>query len=317
VCALACKSAGNDGGAAGAGGTGGTTGAGGSATPDADTPIDSATSDAGPDADASTPCPGGGWAAGDRTITLVHDGVNRQYVAHVPAGYTGTARVPLILVLHGAHNTPALARSWSQMDPVANANGFIVAYPAALDCWNAGSCCCGATADDVGFLRDVVTDVSSHACIDPKRVFAAGISNGGCMAHRLGCEAADVFAAEAAIACPVTVPSCKPSRPTTVVYFHGTVDATVSFSVAEPTFTGWAARDGCTGSPVETYNQGSTACRTYQTCNAGAEVAFCTITGMGHCWPEDTRCAPQPGTGVTDFKADPMMWSYFNRHPLP
>jgi poly(3-hydroxybutyrate) depolymerase len=70
-------------------------------------------------------------------------------------------------------------------------------------------------------------------------------------------------------------------------------------------------------SPVETYNQGSTVCRTYQTCKDGVEVAFCAITSMGHCWPEDTNCGPQQGAGVTDFKMNPMMWSYFNRHPLP
>ena len=43
-----------------------------------------------------------------------------------------------MLVIHGAHNTPALVRGWSQMNPVSDQNGFIIAYPAGLDCWNAG-----------------------------------------------------------------------------------------------------------------------------------------------------------------------------------
>jgi polyhydroxybutyrate depolymerase len=247
----------------------------------------------------------------------MHGGLSRQYMVYIPPTYDGSSRWPLIFVIHGAMNTIALVRGWAKMEPQADAEKFIIVYPQGdMNCWNAGGCCCGATADDVGFIRTVLSDVSSHACIDSKRVFAAGISNGAMFAHRLGCEAADVFAAVAGVAGPVSV-SCSPSRPITVVYFHGTADTTVGFSGAEGTFTGWGKRDGCTGTPVETYNQGSTICRTYQTCNAGVEVAFCAITGMGHCWPEDTACGPQQGAGVTDFKMNPMMWSYFNRHPLP
>lgn len=262
-------------------------------------------------------CAGSDWGPGDQTLTLMHDGIERRYEVHIPPGYTGTTAVPLMLVIHGAHNTPQMARSWSKMDAVADKNGFIIAYPAGVDCWNAGSILPGCTAadDDLGFLLSVVDDVSNHTCIDPKRVFASGISNGAMMAQYLGCQAADVFAAVAGVAGPGG--RCTPSRPITVVYFHGTADTTVGFSSAESTFTGWASRDDCTGEPVETYNQGSTVCRTYQNCNEGVEVAFCAITGMGHCWPEDTNCAPQRGAGVSDFEASPMMWSYFSRHPLP
>lgn len=77
-------------------------------------------------------------------------------------------------------------------------------------------------------------------------------------------------------------------------------------------------RDGCGTTPTETYNMGSTKCVTYGGCNQGAEVVFCTVTGMGHCWPEDSSCGPGGGSmyGVTDFKASPMMmWEFFQKHP--
>jgi polyhydroxybutyrate depolymerase len=265
------------------------------------------------------PCPSGGWAPGDQRLTLTHDGIERVYEVHVPPGYTGTTRVPLVMTIHGAHNTISMVRGWSQMNPVADANGFIVAYPQGVDCWNSGSILPGCTAadDDVGFLTTVVADIESHACIDPKRVYATGISNGAMMAQKLGCDEASVFAAVGGIAGPGG--SCNPSRPISVVYMHGTEDGTVGFSGAERTFTGWGTRNGCTGSPVETYNQGSTVCRTYEQCDAGVEVVFCAITGMGHCWPEDARCGPGggPDFAVTDFKASPFMWDFFKRHPLP
>jgi polyhydroxybutyrate depolymerase len=268
---------------------------------------------------ASGTCPAGGWAAGKQTITLEWGGVSRKYVIYIPPGYTGTSPVPLVLVIHGAHNTPSMAESWSQMNPVANQNGFIIAYPAGLDCWNAGGILpgCMAADDDVGFLKALVNDVKSHACIDPKRVYATGISNGSMMAQYMGCQAADIFAAVAGVAAGVG--RCSPSRPLSVFYVHGTEDKTVSFSSAQPNVTGWANRDGCNSTPIEAYNVGSTRCVVYQGCKEGAEVEFCTVTGMGHCWPEDTRCGPGGGAayGVTDFKASPMMWEFFKKHPMP
>lgn len=297
--------------------TGGDMGSGGQATVGETTTSSSTSTGA---AGATATCSSSDWATGDQTITLMHDGVERQYEIHVPPGYTGTTAVPLMLVIHGAHNTPRMARSWSQMDPVADENGFIIAYPAGLDCWNSGFILPGCTAadDDFGFLEAVVSDVESHACIDPKRVYAAGISNGSIMAQYMGCEAADIFAAVAGVAGGVGG-GCSPSRPISVFYVHGTEDTTVSYSSAQPNVTGWANRNGCDSTPVEAYNVGSTTCEMYQGCDAGVEVEFCTVEGMGHCWPEDTGCGPGGGPqyGVTDFKASPMMWEFFERHPLP
>jgi len=262
--------------------------------------------------------PDGGWAPGKQTINTQWGGVARHYVVYVPKSYTGTSLVPLVLVIHGAHNTPAMVESWSQMDPLSEQNGFIVAYPAALDCWNAGGILPGCTAadDDVGFLKNVVAEVESHASIDPKRVYATGISNGCIMAEYLGCQAADTFAAVGGVSGP-TPQSCPSSRPISVFYVHGTADTTIPFSNAQPNVTSWATRDGCNMSPVQVYNQGSTACVVYQGCTAGVEVEFCTVTGLGHCWPEDTICAPQSGAGVSDFKASPPMWEFFSQHRMP
>jgi polyhydroxybutyrate depolymerase len=83
-------------------------------------------------------CGSGGWTAGDRALTLTFGGVERKYEVHIPKSYTAGTRVPLMLVIHGAHNTMAMARSWSQMNTVSDANGFVVAYPQGIDCWNCG-----------------------------------------------------------------------------------------------------------------------------------------------------------------------------------
>jgi polyhydroxybutyrate depolymerase len=227
--------------------------------------------------------------------------------------------VPLVMTIHGAHNTSALARSWSKMNAVSDQSGFIVVYPQGVECWNSGFTIsgCAQAPDDVGFLKAVVAEVESHACIDPKQVYATGISNGSMMSQYLACQASDVFAAVAGVSggaqCS-TIP-----RPVPLLYVHGTEDKTIGYSGAQRTVDGWVMRDGCSTTPMETYNMGSTKCVTYGGCREGAEVVFCTVTGMGHCWPEDSNCGPGGGSayGVTDFKASPMMWEFFKRHPKP
>lgn len=291
-------------------------GAGGGAEAAGGMPEDSGGS-SGAAGGTSVTCPSGGWTPGDERVTLMHDGVQREYEVHIPQGYTGNTPVPLMMTIHGAHNTIAMVRSWSQMNSVSDENGFIVVYPQGIDCWNSGFTIggCAAADDDVGFLRTVVSDVESNACIDPKRVYATGISNGSMMAQYLGCEAADLFAAVGGVSGGAGG-TCSPARPISVFYVHGTVDRTIPYSSAQPNVDGWVNRNGCDSTPVETYNMGSTRCVTYQGCDDGVEVVFCTVTGMGHCWPEDQSCL---GTGdsVDDFKMSPLNWEFFERHPLP
>lgn len=55
------------------------------------------------------------------------------------------------------------------------------------------------TEDDVGFILELISEVSGTTTIDPSRVYAAGVSNGGMMTFRLAIEASETFAAAAAI----------------------------------------------------------------------------------------------------------------------
>jgi polyhydroxybutyrate depolymerase len=85
--------------------------------------------------------------------------------------------------------------------------GCIAVFPnssakAGDNSWNAGYCCDNAEKnqiDDVQFTRDMITWLESHTCVDPKRIYASGGSNGGGMSYRLACQAADVIAAVAPV----------------------------------------------------------------------------------------------------------------------
>jgi polyhydroxybutyrate depolymerase len=57
------------------------------------------------------------------------------------------------------------------------------------------------------------------------------MSNGGMMCYRLAAELSDRIAAIAPIAGTIAVEESKPTRPVTVIHFHGTGDKIVPFEM--------------------------------------------------------------------------------------
>src|SRR5262245_29366030 len=152
---------------------------------------------------------------GDHTRTLVSGGLTRTYLVHVPASYTGASAVPLVVDIHGLSSNASQQRALSGFIARSDEHGFIVVHPEGVNnAWNGGICCSTAT-DDVAFIRALVAQMHVEANIDAQRVYATGLSNGGAMTHRLACEAADIFAAAAPLAFPISSnppSSCQPSR---------------------------------------------------------------------------------------------------------
>ncbi|HMJ15005.1 MAG TPA: prolyl oligopeptidase family serine peptidase, partial [Polyangiaceae bacterium] len=170
----------------------------------------------------------------------------------------------------------------------------------------------------------LVEEVASKGCIDRKRVYAMGMSNGGFMSHRLACEAADVFAAVGPVAGKVGIPNCQPSRPVPVLHFHGTADTLVAYDTpalsgeglnVPDTLARWATRDGCQEGPTQTFQTGTVTCQTWSRCNGGAEVRLCTAQGTGHCWPGQPVCPF--GTVTSDIEASRELATFFKRFALP
>lgn len=256
-------------------------------------------------------------SAGKHTIAIEHDGMEREYIVFVPEGYDGSAPAPLILNMHGFSSSAQQQVLFSDMNSTADEKVFIVAYPKGFEnSWNAGSCCGESVSqniDDVGFLKAVVSDISSKLCINTRRVYATGMSNGGFISHRLACEAGDVFAAAAPVAGALGITDCNPSRPMPIIHYHGTVDSLVSYSDAETSIEEWAQMNGCTGAPVRT-EYGASYCDTYENCEDGVKVELCTLDPMGHDWPGGPityECSND------DIIANEHMWEFFTEFVLP
>ena len=288
----------------------------------------SGTGSSGGDTTTAAPACAGQLAAGDHTIELTHDGIKRTALVHVPASANLDEPTPLVFNFHGYLNTAELQQTFSGMTPKSDEAGFIVVYPNGTETsWNAGVCCGNAAVkkiDDVGFVRALAAELQAQLCIDPRRIYATGMSNGGFMTHRLACEAADLFAAFAPVSAVNGMTDCTPSRPVPLLLFNGTADLLVlyngggnggTFISAPQTFADWAGRDGCVGAAVPGKTSGKSSCKTHDLCDADVSVTLCTMDNMGHCWPGQPSCIY--GTPNTDLSANDEMWEFFKQYPLP
>jgi polyhydroxybutyrate depolymerase len=275
------------GGAAGNAGMGGATGMGG----------------AGP---GTSPCsPARPHAAGDSTVNLQSGGKSRSYLVHIPPGYDGTKPLPLVFDVHGYTSFASEQRMRSKWDEMADKEGFVLINPEGVNkSWNAGSCCGGNGEDDVKYFRDVVTKATAELCIDSKRIYVSGHSNGGAMTYRLACEAADIFAAVAPVCGWMTVDNCNPARPIPVLAIRSQNDGTVRIETADGDIDEWLSNDECAENPVTT----SGVCKTYGSCAAGTQVMDCRPRG-GH----DFFYASNPDNYLVPDNA----WPFFKQFSLP
>lgn len=114
---------------------------------------------------------------------------------------------PLVVVLHGCQQTAAgfdHASAWSML---AERHGFAVLYPEQRRANNAMLCFGWFDAakvapgrGEVGSVRQMVGTMVERHRLDPRRVFATGLSAGGAMAAALLACHPEVFAAGAVVA---------------------------------------------------------------------------------------------------------------------
>jgi len=286
--------------------------------------------------------------------SLSFGGRLRTFVVYVPRGGGRGGPRPLVLNFHGGGSNAVQQQRYSGMNTTADRHGFVVAYPDGtgaipgqrrLLTFNAGGCCPPATrnrVDDVGFAEAIVADVEQHVPLDPRRIYAAGMSNGGMMAHRLAAESGRV-AAVASVAGQLNLEPFAPRRPVSVMEFHSVDDARARYEgTSRNAFFGsrrrlrfppvqqgidrWVATNGCPPTPVvgetiagapTSMNEGQTATRfTYGPGRDESEVVLWRLTGAGHVWPGSTRNLPRLlGRPTTLVDANEEIWAFFAAHP--
>ncbi|HVR39626.1 MAG TPA: PHB depolymerase family esterase, partial [Thermoanaerobaculia bacterium] len=125
---------------------------------------------------------------------IVSSGERREYLLHVPQKLDRTKPATLVISLHGAACWPALQRDLSRWNELADREGFIVVYPAGRD--SVGPRVWNMTGErDPQYIADLIDKLRGEYNIDPKRIYANGLSNGGGMSFVLSCRMPGRFAA--------------------------------------------------------------------------------------------------------------------------
>ena len=299
--------------------TSGTTAGSGGAGGTASATTTGTTGTTGSGGTGSITCPDTVVQSGDSTQRVQVDSLDRSYYLHIPAGYTGTEPLALVIDFHPLGGTGMQQANSNGWKAKADDVGFIVAYPDSYNSnnsWNVGMCCMDAQQnqiDDVGFTKAMIEHVSGIACVDPKRVYATGCSNGGGMSYKVACDLADTIAGVAPVdfRCvyggSTDAPSCEgcmPSRPISITHFDNTGDNALvpynggltsfpadcppgqactgmGFPSAAENFETWQQINECTGSAAGL--EGHSECQTNDSCGGGAQVTMCVQQGGSHC----------------------------------
>ena len=197
---------------------------------------------------------------------LAFQGQHRLYLLRLPPGKPADASGwPLVVVFHGGGGDALNVERMTRFTELGRQQGFAVLYPQGtsaagqrLGTWNAQHCCGTAMrqrVNDTGFVEALLDDMLRRHPIDPKRLYATGLSNGGMMGYRLACEASDVFRAVAAVA------ECQQAgvRVLMITGDHATTAAAIGASLG--------LRDGnpITGAEIDTLDDAALGARLAQT----------------------------------------------------
>ena len=281
--------------------------------------------------------------------TILVDGVERDFILYRP----GTEKYrALVFVMHGYTSSASIIMSYSGMNEIALEENFLVVYPqGTLDqrgnaFFNVGyEFHADVEIDDEKFIKHLAMDLVKRHEIDPRNVFATGMSNGGDMSYLLACNASDIFSAIASVAGVMMkkiMDECRPERPLPVFEIHGTEDELSSFDGDIGNEDGWGPYyDQSTSIKYwvdqngleqreqnrmqdKDKNDGSSIIfERYWDDTKQSEVWFYIVEGGGHNWPgaaSKLRWWKNPilwyflQGGNRDVDSSREIWSFFERY---
>ena len=247
----------------------------------------------------------------------------RSYTMYIPSTWKSDVVSPLLIALHGLSGWDLQLMDNTAFNNLAEANNFIVVYPngtgeklgdRGIRSWNGGQvglCTTGncppsqiSKIDDVGYISNLIDDVSSRYPIDPKRVYLTGHSNGSQLAQRLACQLSNKITAVAVVAGHLALDTCNPDSPVSLLQIYGTEDtlnpenggtAKISFGIYSYEFNSkgvmksvqaMALANGCSSNYSQNNNltNKDLTIYTWHGCKNGVVVSSIRISGASHAW---------------------------------
>lgn len=199
-------------------------------------------------------------------------GYNRSYLLNLPPTYNDSTNFSLVIALHGTGGSASQMERDYKLTAKSNSAGFVIVYPEGvrsdgrlgIRTWNAGTCCDFAmehNIDDVAFIRQLIQKLTSTYKINPKKIYATGMSNGAMMTYRLGCELSQQLAAIAPVSgMLLTAQPCQPARAVPIQHIHSAIDNKIPYAggyglanyyypAVDSGLHVWAGIDGCNVEP--------------------------------------------------------------------
>ena len=266
--------------------------------------------------------------------SMIHNGIQRDYILYIPAIYDGSTDVPLVLNFHGYGSNANEQMFYGDFRDIADTEGFLLVHPQGTikngdQQWNVGFLGNGNTTDDVGFTEALIDELANLYTINLDRVYATGMSNGGFMSFLLACQLSEKIAAVASVTgsmTPDTYDACNAQQPTPILQIHGTGDSNVLYNgdtwtrSIEDVISYWVNYNNCETSPTTTaltdINRldGSTVEHIiYSGGDNGVTTEHMKIIGGGHTWP--SSAITLPGTNQ-DINASMEIWHFFSKFDI-
>jgi len=265
------------------------------------------------------------------------DGRARTYLLNLPPRYyADSSKFSLVIALHGAGGKASQFEQDYGFTNKANDAGFIVVYPEGvqsngvlgLRTWNAGTCCDYALEnhiDDVNFIRALIDSLVIRYRVEPRKIYATGMSNGGMMAYRLACEMPEKIAAIAAVSATMVVAQpCDPSLPVPILHMHAALDAKVPyqggiglrgyyFPPVDSVLAVWSAKDACSETAPVVVQNNQYKFTSWSACGDDAVIECYLTADGGHAWPGSSKAGRRGDTPSTAINANDLIWEFFQR----
>jgi polyhydroxybutyrate depolymerase len=263
-------------------------------------------------------------APGDYLDMLSVSGYERWFTIHIPPGYQPDTPMPLVINVHPYASTMFEVEEFSKMNAKANEEGFVVVNPQAIgdppSWWGPLPGIPGQADKD--FFVELLNYLQKAINIDPNRIYATGLSNGGTMTNALGCFMSDTFAAIAPVAGGHTdFTNCEIDQPLSVLVIHGTEDPTIPYEGRDNEVPPvhlwvehWAMRNGCDLSSEITHPESDVDQETWNGCDQDVIVTLYSRIGGGHVWPGSDWAAVMEGSQAS-INATDLVWEFFKSHP--
>lgn len=239
--------------------------------------------------------------SGARAQKVTALGKPRAYTVVVPSAYQPKTPYPIVFALHGNGGNASGVRASLDLEKHARGQAIFV-YPEGIGGgWDLDA----ETSKnrDVALFDAILLSLHQSLCVDERRVFVTGFSNGAYMANQLGCRRGERIRATAThggggpygnagatyddhghLVCP--------GKAVASLVVHGMSDSTVTPGEGQKSIEHWSFANRCSGGSSPS---GPPSCVSMNGCVQS--VVACKVPGLGHgVWQE----------------GKPMTWSFFD-----